>query len=152
MKIGLDFRLATLDKKTIDRFWAEAKQRAGGNSREMIKRAPLVMQAYAETRDQAQDAADIFYKSYGTQVKGQYPRTPDGSRMQFVPAAYFLDMKSRQTVRELMRQQIWFQTNAIVAPLPISDPYQRFQTHGNKTINELLLNLTCKDRDNESFF
>jgi hypothetical protein len=153
MKIGMDFKPAALDKASLDQFWRAAKEKAGGNSREMFKRAPLVMQAYAASREMARDAADQFYKSYGRQTaEGSYPRMPDGSRMRFVPAAHFLDMKSRPTARGMMTRQIWMQSNTVNAPIPIADPFQRFEAHGNKTMNELLLDLQCKEKDDEPYF
>lgn len=152
MKIGIDFRAAALDKKTLDTLWREAKEKAGGNSREMFKRAPLAMQAYAPTKAQAREAAEVFYKAYGRNIDGLYPRMPDGSRMRFVPAAHFLDMKSRQTYKDLMRRHIWFQANTVMAPIPISDPYQRFEAQGNRTMTELLLDLKCKTKDDEPYF
>ena len=153
MKIGMDFKPAALDKASLDQFWKAAKEKAGGNSKEMFKRAPLVMQAYAASREMARDAADQFYKSYGQQTaEGSYPRMPDGSRMRFVPAAHFLDMKSRPTARGMMTRQIWMQSNTVNAPIPIVDPFQRFEAHGNKTMNELLLDLQCKEKDDEPYF
>ena len=152
MKIGIDFRQAAIDKNTLDSFWKEAKQKAGGNSREMFKRAPLVMQAYAETKWKAREAAAKFYAAYGRQINGNYPRMPDGSRMKFVPAAHFIDMKSRKSAKELMTRQIWIQSNTVFAPIPITDPYQRFETQGNKTMSELLLDLQCETRDEEPYF
>ena len=111
------------------------------------------MQAYTASRDMTRDAADQFYKSYGRQTKeGHYPRMPDGSRMRFVPAAHFLDMKSRQTARGLMTRQIWMQSNTVNAPILIADPFHRFQAHGNKTMSELLLDLKCQEKDDEPYF
>ena len=151
-KIGLDFRQAAMDKNTLDTFWKDAKQKAGGNTREMFKRAPMVMQAYAETKNKAREAAAKFYASYGRQINGNYPRMPDGSRMKFVPAAHFIDMKSRKTARDLMNRQIWSQSNTVYAPIPITNPYQRFESQGNKTMNELLLDLQCETKDEEPYF
>lgn len=153
MKIGMDFKPAALDKASVDQFWKAAKEKARGNSKEMFKRAPLVMQAYAASRDMARDAADQFYKSYGRQTaEGSYPRMPDGSRMRFVPAAHFMDMKSRPTARGMVTRQIWMQSNTVNAPIPIVDPFQQFEAHGNKTMNELLLDLQCKEKDDEPYF
>ena len=152
MKIGIAFRQAAADKGTIEGFWKDAKKNAGNNNRAMFKRAPLAMQIYTDSKENALDAAAKLYPKYGKEIDGHYPRFPDGSRMKFVPANHFLDMKSRQTAKALLRQQIRFQSNSIEAPIPIKDPYQRFEAYGNRSMMELLLDLQCKEKDNEPYF
>ena len=110
------------------------------------------MQIYTDTKENALAAAMKLYTMYGKQTEGQYPRFPDGTRMKFVPAKHFLDMKSRQTAKELLKQQIRFQTNTIEAPIPIKDPYQRFQEYNNRSLMELVLDLQCREKDNEPYF
>ena len=94
----------------------------------------------------------MFHAKYSKQKDGQYPRMPDGSRMRFVPASHFLDMTQRQTATDLMKLQIWYQSNTILAPIPISNPNQRFPTQENKTMNELILDLKSDEKDQEPFF
>ena len=152
MKIGIAYRQAAVDKGAIDKCWKEAKERAGSDSKALFRRAPMVMQMYTDTKENALAAAAKLYPMYGKQTEGHYPRFPDGTRMKFVPASHFLDMKSRQTAKELLRQHIWVRTNTVKAPIQIRDPYQRFKAHNNRSMMELLLDLQCKERDNEPYF
>ena len=151
--IGLAHRSAAVAKNTQDALWKKAKETAAGNPREIFKNAPLAQQVYAPTKELARKAAEKLYAKYGRQTNdGQYPRFPDGTRMRFVPATHFLDMKSRTMANSLLQQQILFQQNTIRAPIPVTDPYQRFESQGNKTMQELILDLQCEQKNNEPYF
>lgn len=151
-KIGIDYRPAAADNNAQDVLWREAKAKAAGNKRDIYKHAPLVQQVYSDTRDNAQKAATKLTEKYGKQQNGHYPRLPDGTRMKFVPAAHFLDMKSKQMSTKLLRQQIGFQTKVINTQIPIKDPQQVFTTQDNKTMQELILDITCDTMDDEPYF
>ena len=152
MKIGIAFRQAAVDRNTKDGCWKNAKRGADGNSRTLFSMAPMAMQIYTDSKENALTACAKLYSKYGKEINGQYPRFPDGTRMKFVPATHFLDMRSRKQAKGLLLQQIWIQSNTIEAPLPIKDPYQRFEQQGNRSMMELLLDLQCPERDNEPYF
>ena len=97
--------------------------------------------------------AEKLHNKYGKQTEdGQYPRLPDGTRMRFVPASIYLDMAGRSKAGELFKQQIYFQNNVTLAPIPIRDPNRRFERHQNRTMQELVLDLLCKEKSNEPYF
>ena len=152
VKIGIDYRPGSTDRGSQDALWKEAKAKAAGNPREIFKYAPLAQQLYSDTRENAHQAAMTFSAKYGKQIDGQYPRLPDGTRMKFVPAAHYLDMKSKQMSTKLLRQQIGFQSNVVSATIPIKDPYQKFATQDDKTMQELILDMLCEEKDNEPYF
>lgn len=152
MKIGIVFWQAAVDRGTLDGCWKGAKAKAGRNTRDLFRNAPLAMQIYADSKENTLAAATNLYPKYRRQIDGQYPRFPDGTRMKFVPATHFLDMKSRKTAKELLQQQVRFQSNTVEAPIPVRDPYQCFEGHGNRSMMELLLDLQCQKRDNEPYF
>ena len=151
--IGLQFRPAAVDRHSQDALWQAAKKDSP-SPREVYLRAPMALQVYAKSQAQARHVASELYQMYGKQVNGHYPRMPDGSRMRFVPASHFLDMKSRPIALRLLKQQILFARNTVAAPIPVKDPNQRFPEHDNKTMQELLLDLKCSDneKDDEPYF
>ena len=149
--IGLQFRPAAIDRHSQDKLWQEAKKDSP-SPRDVYLKAPMALQVYAKSQAQARNVASELYAMYGKQVDGQYPRMPDGSRMRFVPASHFLDMKSRPIALRMLRQQIAFARNTIAAPIPVKDPNQRFPEYDNKTMQELILDLTCTEKDDEPYF
>ena len=149
--IGIQFRPAAVDRHSQDTLWQAAK-RESKTPREVYIRAPMALQVYAKSKAQARQVASDLYERYGKQEDGHYPRLPDGSRMRFVPASHFLDMKSRPMALRLLRQQINFAKNTIAAPIPVRDPNQRFPEYDNKTMQELLLDMKCAEREDEPYF
>ena len=156
--IGINYRPAALDKRAADDLWGIAKkerQNAAGyeQNRVFFKHAPFAQQVYEPTRQQAHQAAVELSKKYGTSdADGQYPRFPDGSRMRFVAASIYLDMKGRATAASLFPQQVKFQTMEVSAPIPVRDPQQRFPTQDNKTMQQLLLDLKDPEMGDEPYF
>ena len=61
-------------------------------------------------------------------------------------------MAGRSKAGELFKQQIYFQNNVTLAPIPIRDPNKRFKQHQNRTMQELVLDLLCKTKSNEPYF
>ena len=156
--IGISYRPAALDKRAADDLWAVAKKERMNaaeyeQSRVFFKHAPFAQQVYAPTRQQAHQAAVELSKRYGTPgADGQYPRLPDGSRMRFVAASIYLDMRGRATAASLFPQQVKFQTMEVSAPIPIRDPQQRFPTQENKTMQQLVLDLKDPTMGDEPYF
>ena len=72
--------------------------------------------------------------------------------MRFVPASVYLDMAGRSKAGKLFQQQVYFQNNVTIAPIPIRDPNKRFKEHDNRTMQELVLDLLCKEKSNEPYF
>ena len=157
-EIGIQHRPAPLDKRTSDDFWNQAKKEATDNygnvdRRKLFQHAPFALGIYAETRQNALLVAEKMHNKYGKQTEdGQYPRLPDGTRMRFVPASIYLDMAGRSKAGELFKQQIFFQNNVTLAPIPIRDPNRRFEEHHNRTMQELILDLLCAEKSKEPFF
>ena len=157
-KIGLQHVSAPLDKRTSDEFWKNAKKvatdRQGNFDRQKFFRyAPFALGVFAETRNLALQAADKLHTKYGKSKEDlQYARLPDGARMRFIPASVYLDFAGKVKAGELFNQQVHFQNNATLAPIPIRDPNKRFEAHGNRTMQELVLDLICKEKDDEPYF
>ena len=156
--IGIQNRPAPLDKRTSDELWKKAKTTATDkycnvDRRKLFQNAPFAQGVFAETRKNALMVAEKLHSKYGKQTEdGQYPRLPDGTRMRFVPASIYLDMAGRMKAGELFKQQVYFQNNVTLAPIPIRDPSRRFERHQNRTMQELILDLLCKEKSNEPYF
>ena len=157
-KIGLAYKPGAVEKRAADAMWKEAKKMRDAapqweRSQTFFKYAPMVLQMYTATRDQAVEAAKYFSQKYGIPEKdGQYPRMPDGTRMRFLAAYIYLDMQGRATAANLFKKQIKFQVAEVFAPLPIRDPFQRFKTQNNKTMHELCMDLKDPKKANEPYF
>ena len=157
-KIGIQYKPAALEKRAADELWNAAKQAKFNapryeQNRAFFKHAPFAQQVYAATRHQAHQAALLLSQKYGTPDKDlNYPRLPDGSRMRFIAASIYLDMQGRATASNLFPQQVKFTTTETVAPIPIRDPLQRFPSQGNKTMQQLLLDLKDPEMGNEPYF
>ena len=157
-EIGISHRPAAMDKDSANRYWDEAKRAATDQYRNfdrqaLFRHAPFAQQVYVTDRHRAVYAAGYLHEKYGKQTQdGQYPRMPDGTRMRFIPASAYLDMAARRRAGELFRQHIHFQSYSTYAPIPIRDPMQRFQTQNNRTMQELVLDLLCEEKDNEPYF
>ena len=157
-RVGMAYRPAALDKRTADAMWKRAKKARSkapdyDKGRVFFKYAPLVLQLYCATREQAVKAAATFSQQFGKITEdGQYPRLPDGTRMRFIAAHIYLDMQGKATAATLFNQQIQFQSTEVIAPIPIRDPYQRFATQGNKTMHELCMDLQDSEQMNEPYF
>ena len=157
-KIGIAHRTAPLDKRTSDALWTHAKRVAKdkhGNvdRQKLFRHAPFAQGVYTATRRDAVMTAGRLHEKYGRhRTDGQYPRQPDGTRMRFVPASYYLDMAGQSKAGEIFKQQIYFQNNVTLAPIPVRDPNQRFEKHQNRTMQELILDLVCKEKKNEPYF
>ena len=156
--IGLDYRPAAIVGRASRAFWTAAnKARKEAmdyeKDRAFFKSAPMAMQVYAATREAALQVAHKLSQEYG-HIEGDrmYSRLPDGTRMRFIPAHVFLDMQGSSTAARLFQQQIQFQKNEVTAPIPIRDPFQRFQEHGNKTMHELVMDLQDPEQKNEPYF
>ena len=157
-QIGIQHRPAPLDKRTSDDLWKKAKavatDRYGNVDRQkLFQNAPFAQGVFAETRKDALMIAEKLHSKYGKQTEdGQYPRWPDGTRMRFVPASVYLDMAGRSKAGELFKQQVYFQNNVTFASIPIRDPTRRFKEHGDRTMQELVLDLLCEEKSNEPYF
>lgn len=157
-KIGIQYKPAALGKRAADDLWNAAKQAKYDapkyeQNKAFFKHAPFAQQVYTSTRQQAHQAAIILSQKYGTPDKdGQYPRLPDGSRMRFFAASIYLDMPGVAATANLFPQQVRFATTEVVAPIPIRDPLQRFPTQGNKTMQQLILDLKDPEMTNEPYF
>ena len=156
--VGIGYRSAALDKKSSEHYWKQARKQATDQMKnldlqKMFQRAPFVQQIYVGTRQEAVTAAGYLHEKYGRQTEdGQYARFPDGTRMRFIPASIYLDMPGRQQAADLFQQQVHFQKGPLWAPLPIRDPTQRFPNQGNRTMQELILDLLCDEKDQEPYF
>ena len=156
--IGVTYKPGALEKRAADTLWKAAKEARDAapqydKSRTFFKYAPMALQLYTATRDQAVMAATIFSRKYGTPNEdGQYPRMPDGTRMRFIAAHIYLDMQGRSTAANLFKQQIKFQSSEVIVPIPIRDPNQRFKSQENKTMHELCMDLKDKEQANEPYF
>ena len=157
-KVGIEHRPASLDKRSADELWRQAKSKSTDTHKytdrqRLFQNAPFAQQIYVADRKKAIIATGRLHQKYGKQTEdGQYPRLPDGSRMKFVPASIYLDMPGRVKAAELFKQQIYFQNHTTVAPIPVRDPMQRFESQENKTMQQLILDLLCKDHSNEPYF
>ena len=156
--MGLAYRPGALDKWSADVLWRAAKQARQAaptfeKNRTFFKLAPFLLQMYTATRVQAIEAAQHFSKQYGSlQDDGQYPRLPDGTRMRFIAAHIYLDMQGRSTAARLFKQQISFQSSEVITQLPIRDPHQRFPSQGNRTMQELCMDLKDDTQSEEPYF
>ena len=157
-RVGLAYRPGALDKRYADALWRAAKQARQAapmyeKGRTFFKLAPFVLQMYTATRAQAIEAAQHFSKQYGSlQDDGQYPRLPDGTRMRFIAAHIYLDMQGRSTAARLFQQQIRFQRSEVITQIPIRDPCQRFPSQGNKSMQELCMDLKDGTQSEEPYF
>ena len=151
-KVNLAYRPAPLDKKTADEFWKNAYEQAKNGRGNLFKHAPMALNVYAETAEDARKTAKKLLEKYGRQIEGQYPRMPDGSRMRFVPASRFLDMAGQDTAKSLFANQIKFNTNQVKIPLPITNLDKTFEQHEGKNTMELLLDMKCESREHEPYF
>ena len=156
--VGIGYRPAALDKKSSDHYWRKAKKEATDQMnnidlQRMFQKAPFVQQIYVGTRQEAVTAAGHLHQKYGRQTEdGQYPRFSDGTRMRFIPASIYLDMPGRQQAADLFQQQVHFQNASTWAPIPIRDPTQKFPSQGNRTMQELILDLLCEEKAHEPYF
>ena len=150
--INCSFRTAPLDRQASEEMWknAYAEKRKGNGS--VFTHAPLSLNVYTNTAENARRVAKYMLTKYGHQEQGQYPRLPDGSRMRFIPASRFLDMAGRDTAKAIFKNQIRFNSDNIRYRLPINDIYKKFKQHGDRTMMELLLDLQCKEKQNEPYF
>ena len=157
-KVGIHYKPAALDKRAADELWGEAKRQKKKapeyiQNKTFFKHAPFAQQVYAATRAQAHEAATKLSNKYGSSGKdGQYPRLPDGTRMRFIAASIYLDMQGRATAANLFPQQVKFQTMEVTASVPIRDPYQKFPTQGDRTMQQLLLDLKDPEMGEEPYF
>ena len=157
-KVGIAYKPAALDRRAADFFWRAAKKARHeapefDKSRRFFKMAPMVMQIYTETREQALTTAIKLSSKYGSVDKdGMYPRMPDGTRMRFVAAHVYLDMQGRATAASLFKQQTLFQQHEVITPIPIRDPHQKFSTQQNRTMHELVMDLKDPTQNNEPYF
>ena len=157
-RVGISYKPAALHKRAADEFWKKAKKARDQapdyeKARTYFKNAPMVMQVYTETREQAKTTAYKLNELYGsTDQDGMYPRMPDGTRMRFVAAHVYVDMIGRATAATLFKQQMLFQQCEVTAPIPIRDPHQRFTTQNNKTMHELVMDLQDSESNNEPYF
>ena len=153
VEINCSFRPAPLDKEAADGFWKKAYEKANTGRRNLFRFAPMAMNVYAKTPEDARTAANQLLSKYGKQTKeGQYPRMPDGSRMRFIPANRFLDMAGKETAKNLFENQINFNVNHIKLPLPLRSIDKTYDEHDGKSIMELLLDMKCERKENEPYF
>ena len=157
-KIGIAYKPAAIVQRAARACWtaaSKARQDAPTYEKERIffRNAPMAMQVYAESRDEALKVAQKLSKEYGSVDKDRmYPRLPDGTRMRFVAAHVFLDMQGSTTAARLFQQQILLQKYEVTAPIPIRDPLQRFQSQQGKTMHELVMDLRDPESNNEPYF
>ena len=152
-KIHCAFRPAPLDKSAADFFWKNAYEQAKTGRGNIYRYAPMSLNVYAQTPEDARQTAKHLLQKYGTQTpEGQYPKTPDGSRMRFIPANRFLDMAGRDTAKNLFANQIQFNANHVKLPLPIQSIDTTFEEHEGRSIMELILDMECEEKENEPFF
>ena len=154
IEIGCNFRSALLDRRSSEQLWKQAYKKARDGMGQVYQHAPLAMNIYTENPTNARKVAKYMLDKYGKQDKdGQYPRLPDGSRMRFLPASKYLDMAGEMTAKNLMKNQIQFNRDQVHIPLLLKQPPStRFKEHGNKTLTELILDLQCKEMNNEPYF
>ena len=153
IEINCSFRPAPLDKESADGFWKKAYEQANVGRRNLFRFAPMALNVYTKTPDDARAVANQLLQKYGKQTKeGQYPRMPDGSRMRFIPANRFLDMAGKATAKSLFENQINFNVNHIRLPLPLRSVDKKYEEHGGKSIMELLLDMKCEKKENEPYF
>ena len=157
-RIGIAYKPAAIVKRAARACWAaatKAKQHAPSYEKDRIffRCAPMAMQVYAESRDEALLVAQKLSERYGSvNADRMYPRLPDGTRMRFVAAHPFLDMQGSTTAANLFQQQILLQKYEVIAPIPIRDPFQRFPTQQGKTMHELVMDLRDPNQNNEPYF
>ena len=157
-QIGIAYKPAAIVNRAAKACWAaatKAKQKAPPfeKNRVFFRNAPMAMQVYAESRDEALVVAQKLSERYGSvDADRMYPRLPDGTRMRFVAAHPFLDMQGSTTAANLFQQQILLQKYEVTAAVPIRDPFQRFSSHNNKTMHELVMDLRDPEQNNEPYF
>ena len=153
IEINCSFRPAPLDKEAADGFWKKAYEQANVGRRNLFRFAPMALNVYTKTPDDARAVTNQLLQKYGKQTEeGQYPRMPDGSRMRFIPANRFLDMAGKATAKSLFENQINFNVNHIKLPLPLRSVHKKYEEHGGKSIMELLLDMKCEKKENEPYF
>ena len=150
--INCSFRTAPLDRQASEEMWKVAYAEKNKGNGSVFTHAPLSLNVYTNTAENARRVAKYMLTKYGHQEQGQYPRLPDGSRMRFIPASRFLDMAGRDTAKAIFKNQIRFNSDNTKYRLPIKDIHKKFKQHGNRTMMELLLDLQCKEKQNEPYF